>query len=127
MLSVCVGYTLITTGTKKGGRSRKLLKLRHTLLEGLFGQAKSYHGLGRARWRGLANMLIQSLVIATVLNLKKLLIYSSRTVVAAATVYAKSVFDRILQICDLCLSILGLCSVTGSKMSFETNSISFQR
>ena len=55
---------------------RKLLKLRHTLLEGLFGEGKNYHGLGRSKWRGLCNMQIQSLLVATVLNLKKLLKYT---------------------------------------------------
>jgi hypothetical protein len=51
---------------------KKLLRLRQTCIEGLFGQAKNLHGLARARWRRLFNMRIQILLTATVLNLKKL-------------------------------------------------------
>ena len=50
----------------------RLFRLRQTCIEGLFGQAKSLHGLTRARWRRLFNMHIQTLLTATVLNLKKL-------------------------------------------------------
>ena len=53
---------------------KRLLRLRQTCIEGLFGQAKNLHGLGRARWRRLFNMHIQTLLTATVLNLKKLFI-----------------------------------------------------
>jgi len=42
-------------------------------MEGLFGQAKSQHGLDRARLRGLFKMHIQGLLTAMVLNVKKLL------------------------------------------------------
>ena len=52
---------------------RRLLRKRQTCIEGLFGQAKNNHGLRRARWRGRANMYIQSLLTAIVLNVKKLL------------------------------------------------------
>jgi transposase len=54
-------------------RGRRLLRLRQTCIEGLFGQAKSLHGMARARWRGLKKVLIQVLLTATVLNIKKLL------------------------------------------------------
>ncbi|MBN1763705.1 MAG: transposase, partial [Sedimentisphaerales bacterium] len=54
-------------------RGRHLLKVRQTCIEGVFGQAKAWHGLARARWRGLVNLLIQACLTATVLNLKKLL------------------------------------------------------
>jgi len=50
----------------------RLFRLGQTCIEGLFGQAKSLHGLTRARWRRLFNMHIQTLLTATVLNLKKL-------------------------------------------------------
>lgn len=52
---------------------RRLFKQRQTCIEGLFGQAKNWHGLGRARWRGRVKMKIQTLLTAAVLNLKKLL------------------------------------------------------
>jgi len=101
-------YETCAQASCNSGLGRKLLKLRHTLLEGLFGQAKNYHGLGRARWRGLGNMLIQSLVIATVLNLKKLLAYPSETVAVAVTAYAKPVFDTILWIYGLLCGNFGI-------------------
>jgi transposase len=74
---------------------RKLLKIRKTLLEGLFGEGKNFHGLARAKWRGLENMLIQSLVIATVLNLKKLVAHLSRAS-AGAEVCVTSILKVIL-------------------------------
>ena len=52
---------------------KRLLKKRQTCMEGLFGQAKSQHGLDRARLRGLFKMQIQGLLTAVVLNVKKLL------------------------------------------------------
>jgi len=119
-------YEACAQAACESGIGRKLLKLRHTLLEGLFGQAKNYHGLGRARWRGLGNMLIQSLVIATVLNLKKLLAYSFKPA-AAVTACIEPIFDTILQICGLCLIILGVRAVADLKMFYETNTIGFQR
>jgi len=98
---------------------RKLLTVRQTLLEGLFGQGKNFHGLGRARWRGLGNMFIQSLLIATVLNVKKLLSSSRRaaSLVAASAGYT---FDIILQISGLCLAILILHPPIDSKKFCET-------
>ena len=56
-----------------GRRGRRLLKRRQTCIEGLFGQAKTQHGLGRARWRGVVKMQMQSLLTAIVLNVKQLL------------------------------------------------------
>ena len=57
---------------------KRLLRLRQTCIEGLFGQAKNLHGLARARWRRLLNMHIQTLLTATVLNLKKLFILTRK-------------------------------------------------
>jgi len=59
-------------------QGQRLLKKRQTCMEGLFGQAKSRHGLNRARLRGLAKMHIQGLLTAMVLNVKKLLQVSIR-------------------------------------------------
>jgi hypothetical protein len=52
---------------------KRLLKRRQTCIEGVFGRAKSQHGLARARWRGLTNMTVQALLTMTVMNLKKLM------------------------------------------------------
>ena len=51
---------------------RTMQKLRSTVIEGVFGQAKSYHGMTKARFRGLAKVEIQFLMTATALNLKKM-------------------------------------------------------
>ncbi|MCK4998942.1 MAG: transposase [Anaerohalosphaera sp.] len=55
-----------TIATRRG---KELLKVRQTCIEGLFGQAKQWHGMARARWRGLDNVEIQVLITAAVLNM----------------------------------------------------------
>jgi len=47
-------------------------KLRGTILEGVMGQAKTYHGMAKARFRGLSKVEIQFLLTATAMNLKKM-------------------------------------------------------
>jgi len=47
-------------------------KLRRTILEGIMGQAKIYHGMARARFRGITKVEIQFLMAAAALNLKKM-------------------------------------------------------
>jgi transposase len=75
----------------------RLLVLRQTCSEGLFGQAKSFHGLARARWRRLLNMHIQTLLTATVLNLKKLVGSTSKKASASA------IADRFISNLRFCL------------------------
>jgi len=50
---------------------RALYRRRAPLIEGLFAEAKQWHGLRRAWRRGLAKMRIQCLLIAAVLNFKR--------------------------------------------------------
>jgi len=52
---------------------RKLYRTRAPVIEGIFAEAKCWHGLRRAWRRGLAKMRVQSLLIATVINLKRLI------------------------------------------------------
>jgi len=52
---------------------KELMKKRKTAIEGTFAQAKSFHGLKRAKFRGKEKMEIQLLLTAAVINLKKLL------------------------------------------------------
>jgi hypothetical protein len=52
---------------------RRLYRARAPVIEGVFAEGKQWHGLRRAWRRGLSNMLIQSLLIAAVLNFKRLL------------------------------------------------------
>jgi len=47
-------------------------KLMGTVIEGVFGQVKAYHGLTRSKFRGLLKVEIQFLLTATALNLKKM-------------------------------------------------------
>ncbi len=59
-------------------RRRALLRRRQHRIEGSFGDASQRHGFKRARWRRLVGMAIQNLLIATALNLRKLLRYGHR-------------------------------------------------
>lgn len=47
-------------------------KLRSTVIEGIFGQAKVLHGMDRSKFRGLKKVEIQFLMTACALNLKKM-------------------------------------------------------
>jgi transposase len=49
---------------------RQYYRSRAPVIEGVFAQGKQWHGLGRAWRRGLRKMLIQSLLVASVLNFK---------------------------------------------------------
>jgi transposase len=51
---------------------RELYRQRSPVIEGVFAEAKQWHGLGRAWRRGLSKMLVQCLLVATVINLKRL-------------------------------------------------------
>lgn len=52
---------------------RRLYRTRAPVIEGVFAEAKQWHGLRRAWRRGLSNMLIQSLLVAAVMNFKRLM------------------------------------------------------
>ena len=51
---------------------RQLYRSRAPVMEGTFAEGKQWHGLRRAWRRGLSNMKVQSLIVMTVLNLKRL-------------------------------------------------------
>ena len=51
----------------------RLYRSRAPVIEGVFGEAKQWHSLGRAWRRGLTKMRVQCLLIATVINLKKVM------------------------------------------------------
>jgi transposase len=53
---------------------RELYRARAPVIEGVFAEEKQWHGLRRAQRRGLCNMLIQSLLTATVINCKRLMV-----------------------------------------------------
>jgi len=50
----------------------ELYRMRGAVIEGIFAEGKQWHGLGRAWRRGLSKMRIQSLLIAAVINFKRL-------------------------------------------------------
>lgn len=51
---------------------KELYRSRAPLIEGIFGEAKEWHGLRRAWRRGLSKMRVQCLLVAAVLNFKRL-------------------------------------------------------
>jgi len=53
--------------------AKKVLRRRSVVAEGSLGEAKVLHGLGRAVCRGLSKVSIQSLLTASVQNLKRLI------------------------------------------------------
>jgi hypothetical protein len=55
-----------------GARERRLYAQHRGRVEGIHGEAKTWHGLARAIRRGLANMRIQAYLTAAVINLKRL-------------------------------------------------------
>lgn len=59
---------------KDSSEGRVIYARRKTLIEGLFGQAKTFHGLSRVKMRGLEKVQIQALMTASALNLKKLVL-----------------------------------------------------
>jgi hypothetical protein len=50
---------------------QKAMRKRSVWVEGLFAEAKQWHGLHRFRLRGLANVNIQALLVAAGQNLKR--------------------------------------------------------
>jgi transposase len=55
-----------------GGREKAIYASHRGRVEGVHGEAKTWHGLARAIRRGLGNMQIQAYLTATVINLKRL-------------------------------------------------------
>jgi len=56
-----------------GSWRRRLMRRRKVRAEGSFADAANNHGYKRARWRGLAKVGIQNVLIATVQNVRKLM------------------------------------------------------
>jgi transposase len=54
------------------GSFRQLYRLRAPAVEGVFGEAKKWHSLGRAWRRGIFKMFVQSALIAAAINFKRL-------------------------------------------------------
>ncbi len=97
--SPCYGKTKEWYYSKKG---RHLQKLRHTILEGLIGEAKNFHSMARAKFRGLKKVEIQFLMTASALNLKRMVKIMDRKVmelpiskiVCDSIQFIKDIFDN---------------------------------
>ena len=74
-----------------GGREKAIYASHRGRVEGVHGEAKTWHGLARAVRRGLGNMQIQAYLTATVINLKRL---------AAALLVLMSILWRALTLDD---------------------------
>ena len=75
---------------KCSDKGMELLAARKTILEGLFGEAKRCHGLRRAKQRGVEKVEVQALLIATALNIKRLLKSLEQTTGGAKSIIASS-------------------------------------
>lgn len=84
---------------------KALMARRKSCVEGTFGDATTHHGFKRARWRGRWRVKIQSLLIATLQNLRKLLRYGrSRPKPAAAAAILDLIYRYAAQILIVGLS-----------------------
>lgn len=72
-------------------RRRHLGRRRQIRAEGSFADGANRHGFKRARWRGLAKMTIQNLLIAVCQNLRKLVKAGRRVAPGAAVVAQRTV------------------------------------
>ncbi len=79
---------------------RKLYATRAPVIEGVFAEAKQWHSLGRAWRRGLSKMRVQCLLIAAVINFKRL------TVVLCRFFGAKRYFHAIMEVITRLLSTI---------------------
>ena len=80
-------------------------KLRSTVVEGVFSQAKVFHRMARSKFRGFLKVETQFLLTATVLNLKKMVKMLNTEVVkftifnkiSDVAQYVKSIFKNLVR------------------------------
>jgi transposase len=76
LVALTDGYPALLRARRRHARAderwRMLAKKHHWRIEGIHGQAKTQHGLGRAARRGLDNVAIQVYMTAIAMNLKRL-------------------------------------------------------
>lgn len=72
---------------------KKQIRKRKHILESLFGEAKEFHGLRRARFRGLERVTIQVLWTATVLNIKRILENAAELKKASSNLFKAGLYD----------------------------------
>lgn len=99
---------------------RQLLGRRKSVVEGSFGDAATHHGFKRSRWRGWLRMKIQNRLIATLQNLRKLMMYGPRrrsgtTVTALNTLFSAIPSSPIVLCRRLGLLRCYICAFSGTK------------
>jgi len=105
---IAVGYAALLRARRRRGQWsqqwREAYRGHRCRVEGVHGEAKTQHGLGRAvRW-GLANMAIQAYLTAAVINLKRLAAFHWRSVCGPG--WARRWFHRLLHSADLLRRLL---------------------
>jgi IS5 family transposase len=96
-----VQYTEWADGCLSKHERRRLLGRRSQKAEGSFADAANNHGFKRARWRGLAKMRIQNLLVAAAQNIRKLLRHTSRRTTNLAVSAARAVVQTLLTLENL--------------------------
>jgi hypothetical protein len=71
------------------------MRRRRAVVEGSFGDAANNQSYKHSRWRGLERMIIQNLLIATIQNLRKLLIVNLLRPAASMAKSTNSVLHNI--------------------------------
>jgi hypothetical protein len=88
---------------------RRLMNRRKYKAEGSFADAANNHGFKQARWRGLAKMRIQNLLIAAVQNVRKLLRHTSRRTTNLAACAARAAVQTLLTLENMLMSGWNRC------------------
>jgi IS5 family transposase len=86
-------------------RGRWMRRRRRIRAEGSFADAVK-HGFKHARWRGLANMTVQNLLIATIQNIRKLMKYGRSKPLAGAARLPSRLFRDVLDLLHATMSSL---------------------
>ncbi|MCK4625168.1 MAG: transposase [Phycisphaerae bacterium] len=100
-IAITDGYEALLRARRRKAKgwdeqTRQLYRRHRWRSEGVHGEAKKWHGLGRAIRRGLWNVAIQAYLTAAVMNLKRLAGFGSLP--RAAAVGVKAVIGRLFSI-----------------------------
>ena len=96
VLRVPIHHAIFSSVLEKQKRPEFKEQLRDRMwkVEGIFAEAKSHHGLRRARYRGRAKMQMQVYAISTVQNLKRLAARVAFSVIALTDEFFRNVILR---------------------------------
>ena len=97
-------------------KGKAMQKLRHTILEGIMGEAKNYHSMARAKFRGLTKVETQFLMTAAALHLKKIVRMWDKRVIKSPL--PKAIFDFFQNLKAILLNIGGKVAI---KMAWATS------